>query len=143
MPSLAVLAWLIGFPSAHSILAKITVEFNFIQPMVSHMCMYIYVVRLPKEEILLATYAFVFGLAAGPLQESHYHRRHVLLVHRIVPKDEAAGAEVHTTALGLLGRLAAGPHFRGRSGRHGEKIPGNTGIINKISEIMAGYRKLL
>jgi len=58
-----------------------------------------------------------------------------------VPQDQAAGAEVHTTALGLLGRLAAGPHFRGRSGRHGEKKTGDTGIINKISENMVGYRK--
>lgn len=58
-----------------------------------------------------ATYAFAFRLATDPLQESHYRWRHVLLVHRIVTQDKAAGAEVHTASFALLGRLAAGAHF--------------------------------
>lgn len=58
------------------------------------------------------TYAFSFGPASGSLQESHYCRGHVLLVHRVLAQDEAADAEVHTPTLRLLGRLTAGTHFR-------------------------------
>lgn len=55
----------------------------------------------------LPTYAINFGSAAWSLQETHYDRRHVFLVHRILAQHKSAGAKVHTLPIGFVGCLAA------------------------------------